>query len=268
MTSKTAVSAARKANQLSDWHRKSHQERDYYQQIERFLSLLAQIRAQTQLEHAKALALRSHLITQLVKLFHHTNLDIDHANQAALMALNPVHLMSLFLQADQSLYGAKPLALMSAEQAATHLQQLSAELPNSDALLQWAQFRGGLYRQWLLVGYEAQLEGDHQAQLINVQDLRLSCPGYQHKEVRQFAKQENISSTSSAFAALAHYKQRVHGIPATTIEFDLSEYLQQAGHRQVAQLLTVSQMPSQFWQFTDKQQAAIKSSVTNERGIT
>ncbi|MDF1654925.1 MAG: hypothetical protein P1U34_07415 [Coxiellaceae bacterium] len=254
MTSKSAVSAARKANQLSDWHRKSQQERDYHQQIKLFISLVAQIRAQTQLEHAKALALRSHLIMLLVKIFHHQGLEVDCSHQAALMSLNPIHIASLFLQADQPLYTAKPLALMNVEQATAHIQQLSNQLPTGDALLQWTQFRGGLYRQWLIIGYEAQLDSDPQAKLINLNDLRLSCPGYQRTEVREFAKQENISSTSSAFAALALYKQRVHGIEPTVVEFDLNGCLQQASHQGLAQLLAVSQTPSQFWQYTSEQQ--------------
>ncbi|MDF1794944.1 MAG: hypothetical protein P1U63_00255 [Coxiellaceae bacterium] len=268
MTSKSVSTAAQKANQLSGWHRKSQQERDYHQQIEHFLSLLAQIRAQTELEHAKALALRSHLIMLLMKLFHHHGLDIDSSHQAALMSHNPIHVASLFLDTNQSLYTAKSVALMNVEQAADHMQQLSEQLPTGDALLQWTQFRGGLYRQWLLVGYESQLTDDHQAKLINVQDLRLSCPGYQRAEVREFAKQENISSVSSAFAALAMYKQRVHGIPVTTIEFDLSGCLQHAGHQQLAQFLAVSQTPGQFWQYTTEQQALTELSATKEKGMT
>ena len=252
MAPKQAASS-RVASQLSGWHRKSHLDREFHHQLDLLLRLLAEIRHQSQLEQAKALALRQQLIPILVKCCAHYGVEIGHASQAALMALNPIFIASLFLS-PEFLYSAKPLALMHHDQAERQLHDYCQQLGTGEALLQWAQLRGGIYQQWMIVGYEAKLAGDTQARRIHLGDLQLSCPGYQHEEVRQLAKRDIASSVSSAFAALACEKYKKLGVKPTSMpSFDLAEQIQASNHQQLAHLFTASQTPAAFWDLATAQ---------------
>lgn len=234
------------AGSKEEWYQRLHRQR-YWQLLGEWVELLGQIRTQANLTQARALAARAGLVQRFGELCQFHGLELGYAQQASLVAMNPMSLVSQFVHLPLNPYNAKPLDIMPLAQLDQHLAMLVTTFASDAQLVGWLDFRGALYTQCLLVAYEAADEGDGRAKLLNSRDLGVACPGYEQPQVRQQAKRQLITAASSALAGLC-------ALPAATKPVkspqpagaDLGKVVQHADYAGLYRLLLASQQPASF----------------------